>query len=74
MDQEDDNELVSLFVKFRHPFEALSEFDQFKVKFWMNDHLMNDLDPALRTDLRSIMETEVVDRTKLRIIRKVKRQ
>lgn len=52
----------------------LSEFDQFKVKFWMNDHLMSDLEPSLRADLRSIMETEVVDRSKLRIIRKVKRQ
>lgn len=35
---------------------------------------MSDLEEGLRADLRSIMETEVVDRTKLRIIRKVKRQ
>jgi hypothetical protein len=74
MEAEDDNELVNLFGKFKHPFEALSEFDQFKVKFWMNDHLMVDLDPALKADLRAIMETELIDRTKLRIIRKVKRQ
>lgn len=66
--------MINLFVKFKHPFEMLSEFDQFKVKFWMNDHLMSDLEEGLRSDLRSIMETEVVDRTKLRIIRKVKRQ
>jgi hypothetical protein len=51
----------------------LSEFDQFKVKFWMNDHLMNDLDPEMKADLRSIMETEMIEKTKLRIIRKVKR-
>ena len=52
----------------------LSEFDQFKVKFWMNEHLINDLDPSFKADLRSIMETELVDKNKLRIIRKVKHQ
>lgn len=40
----------------------------------MNEHLMNDIDADLKADLRTIIETEVIDRTKLRIIRKVKRQ
>lgn len=75
MEDEDknDNELVNLFVKFKHPFENLSEFDLFKVKFWMNDHLIGDLDPEIKTDLRSIMETELVENSKVRIIKKVKR-
>jgi hypothetical protein len=39
----------------------------------LNEHLLNDLDPNTKADLRSIMETEMIDKAQLRIIRKIRR-
>ena len=39
MEEEDNsNELVNLFCNFKHPFDSLSEYDQFKVIFWQSEH------------------------------------
>ena len=68
-----DNELINLFVNFKHPLETLSQFDQFKIKIWMNDSIILDLDENTKITLRNIMETEMVDKAKMRVIKKVRR-
>lgn len=49
-------------MNFKHPLETLSEFDQFKIKIWMNDSIISDLDENTKITLRNIMETEMVDK------------
>ena len=64
-DEKNDNEMLNLFVKFQHPFDILSQFDQFKVIFWQNDGHTNKLSPQLRETLKLILETEWVgDKTR----------
>jgi len=50
----------------------LSEYDQFKVIFWQNDHLTNELSEEQKKDLRMILEAEWIE-NKTRTIRRVKK-
>jgi hypothetical protein len=59
-------------VSYKHPFNNYSEYDQFKVTFWQNDHLTNELTEEQKKDLRIILETEWIE-NKTRAIRRVKK-
>jgi hypothetical protein len=39
----------------------------------MNDSIISDLDENTKIALRNIMETEMVDKAKMRVIKKVRR-
>lgn len=56
--EENDNELVNLFVRFKHPFLTLSEYDQFKIRIWQNDSVVSTLSPPVLEELKEIMETD----------------
>ena len=65
--------MINLFAKFKHPFQNYSEFDQFKVKCWQNDHIISGLEDRVKEDLRVVIETEIVESSKARVIRRIKK-
>jgi hypothetical protein len=46
----------------------MSEYDQFKVVFWQNDHNLNQISAEVKADLATILETEWVDNKTRRIV------
>lgn len=53
----DDNQLINLFVKFVHPLDGLSEFDQFKFIFYQNNYPIASLPSDLKESIKLILET-----------------
>jgi hypothetical protein len=53
---------------FKHPWIALSEYDQFKIRIWQNSDIVVRLDEKEKNELREILRMDWVGKSVRRIV------
>lgn len=64
--------MINIFVKFKHPYRNLSEYDNFKVILSHRHGMLRELSPELIEDIKMILETQWVDNSTRRIVKVAK--
>jgi hypothetical protein len=54
--------------EFRHPWIALSEYDQFKIRIWQNSDIVAKLDQNDKSEMREILKMDWVGKKVRKIV------
>lgn len=54
--------------EFKHPWLALSEYDQFKIRIWQNSQIVSKLNEKDKNDLRQILKMDWIGKGVRKIV------